>query len=154
MQVCRRYYGYRLGSGAEQQLDPRLAAMQRCWFEGRRCLDVGCNEAVVTLQARHVSLPMTAGPYAGLCLTVCMLLSRCSTWSAVSFMSPMAVQDRHVCHPFHSMSHDDDDAYSTSGSGCFALMHNNICVRHVYTCPATSHISVLAYVMDNAGSTQ
>ncbi|KAL4431013.1 hypothetical protein ABPG75_006269 [Micractinium tetrahymenae] len=66
-----RYYGYRFfgtlpadgqpggqdGAAAQQQQqqqqqqpeDPRLAAFERKWFARRRCLDVGCNEGVVTL---------------------------------------------------------------------------------------------------------
>lgn len=42
-----RYYGYRLGQAFAE--DPRLAALERRWFAGRRCMDVGCNEGLVTL---------------------------------------------------------------------------------------------------------
>ena len=42
-----RYYGYRLGQAFGE--DPRLALFERRWFANRRCLDVGCNEGVVTL---------------------------------------------------------------------------------------------------------
>ncbi|KAK9824349.1 hypothetical protein WJX72_009605 [[Myrmecia] bisecta] len=42
-----RYYGYRLGSAFEE--DPRLQVLDKRWFQGRRCLDIGCNEGVVTL---------------------------------------------------------------------------------------------------------
>lgn len=42
-----RYYGYRIGR--EFSEDPRLALFDREWFTGRRCLDVGCNEGLVTL---------------------------------------------------------------------------------------------------------
>ena len=50
-----RYYGYRLGlqaSGDQHQYyeDVRLSLLQRCWFEGRDVLDVGCNEGIVTLE--------------------------------------------------------------------------------------------------------
>ncbi|KAL4426842.1 hypothetical protein ABPG77_006628 [Micractinium sp. CCAP 211/92] len=59
-----RYYGYRffgtLPAGgqpgedgaaalAPQPEDPRLAAFEGTWFARRRCMDVGCNEGVVTL---------------------------------------------------------------------------------------------------------
>jgi len=40
------YYGYRVGPGLE---DERLLALRPEWFAGRRCLDVGCNEGLVTL---------------------------------------------------------------------------------------------------------
>jgi hypothetical protein len=42
-----RYYGYRMGQAFAE--DPRLAALERAWFARRRCLDIGCNEGVVTL---------------------------------------------------------------------------------------------------------
>jgi hypothetical protein len=42
-----RYYGYRCGGALSE--DPRLAVLDRGWFSGRRCLDVGCNEGIVTL---------------------------------------------------------------------------------------------------------
>jgi len=42
-----RYYGYRLGQ--EFSEDPRLALLERPWFSGKRCMDVGCNEGLVTL---------------------------------------------------------------------------------------------------------
>lgn len=42
-----RYYGYRLGQAFDR--DPRLAMMERSWFARRRCMDVGCNEGLVTL---------------------------------------------------------------------------------------------------------
>jgi 7SK snRNA methylphosphate capping enzyme len=40
------YYGYRVGIDME---DHRLLALRREWFAGRRCLDVGCNEGLVSL---------------------------------------------------------------------------------------------------------
>ena len=40
------YYGYRAGAARE---DHRLLSLRREWFEGRRCLDVGCNEGLVSL---------------------------------------------------------------------------------------------------------
>lgn len=42
-----RYYGYRLGQAFEA--DPRLRLMERAWFARKRCMDVGCNEGVLTL---------------------------------------------------------------------------------------------------------
>ncbi len=30
-------------------LSDRRQVMERCWFAGRRCLDVGCNSGVLTL---------------------------------------------------------------------------------------------------------
>jgi 7SK snRNA methylphosphate capping enzyme len=42
----RGYYGYRVGAAME---DHRLLTLQRAWFAGRRCLDVGCNEGLVSL---------------------------------------------------------------------------------------------------------
>ena len=42
----RGYYGYRVGAELE---DHRLLALQPEWFRGRRCLDVGCNEGLVSL---------------------------------------------------------------------------------------------------------
>lgn len=59
-----RYYGYRFfgtlpaggqpgedgaAASAPQPEDPRLAAFEGKWFSRRRCMDVGCNEGVVTL---------------------------------------------------------------------------------------------------------
>lgn len=43
----KRYYGYRWGTGSGE--DPRLQVMERCWFAGKRCLDVGCNAGLVSL---------------------------------------------------------------------------------------------------------
>jgi 2-polyprenyl-3-methyl-5-hydroxy-6-metoxy-1,4-benzoquinol methylase len=42
-----RYYGYRLGKAFEE--DPRLGLMEKQWFHKKRCLDIGCNEGIVTL---------------------------------------------------------------------------------------------------------
>ena len=42
-----RYYGYRLGQAFSE--DPRLGLLERNWFAGKRCMDVGCNEGLVTL---------------------------------------------------------------------------------------------------------
>lgn len=43
-----RYYGYRF-YGDQRPEDPRLAVFERRWFARRRCLDVGCNEGLITL---------------------------------------------------------------------------------------------------------
>ena len=29
--------------------DPRLALMKKEWFEGKDCLDIGCNQGVITI---------------------------------------------------------------------------------------------------------
>ncbi|KAL8501787.1 hypothetical protein ACS0TY_021053 [Phlomoides rotata] len=42
----RNYYGYRVGHDLE---DPRLKAMKREWFEGKNCLDIGCNSGLITI---------------------------------------------------------------------------------------------------------
>ncbi|KAL3685073.1 hypothetical protein R1sor_003095 [Riccia sorocarpa] len=41
------YYGYRLGKTLDE--DPRLRFLEREWFEGKDCLDIGCNEGLVTI---------------------------------------------------------------------------------------------------------
>ncbi|KAK9907368.1 hypothetical protein WJX75_002345 [Coccomyxa subellipsoidea] len=43
----RRYYGYRIGQAFEE--DPRLKVMEKPWFQNRKCMDIGCNEGMVTL---------------------------------------------------------------------------------------------------------
>ena len=40
------YYGYR---GPGDVVDPRVAAMPAEWFQGLRCLDIGCNAGHVTV---------------------------------------------------------------------------------------------------------
>ena len=42
-----RYYGYRLGNNLGE--DPRVALLEKRWFHKKRCLDIGCNEGIVTL---------------------------------------------------------------------------------------------------------
>ena len=42
-----RYYGYRIGQAFDE--DPRVALFERHWFAKKRCMDVGCNEGIVTL---------------------------------------------------------------------------------------------------------
>ncbi|KAK6941484.1 RNA methyltransferase bin3, C-terminal [Dillenia turbinata] len=43
----RNYYGYRIGPGSED--DPRLKVMRKEWFEGKDCLDIGCNNGLLTI---------------------------------------------------------------------------------------------------------
>ncbi|KAG6968550.1 hypothetical protein JG688_00005749 [Phytophthora aleatoria] len=47
----RSYYTYRLGQKHQGELedDPRLAALDRSWFEGKRGLDIGCNSGELTI---------------------------------------------------------------------------------------------------------
>ena len=42
-----RYYGYRTVDVVAD--DPRLSMLQKHWFARKRCMDVGCNEGVLTL---------------------------------------------------------------------------------------------------------
>ncbi|KMZ73526.1 putative RNA methyltransferase [Zostera marina] len=44
----RYYYGYRLDKNSKQ--DPRLLAFKKEWFEGKNCLDIGCNQGLITIQ--------------------------------------------------------------------------------------------------------
>ncbi|KAL2555210.1 putative RNA methyltransferase [Forsythia ovata] len=43
----RNYYGYRVGQDLEE--DPRIKALKREWFEGKKCLDIGCNSGLITI---------------------------------------------------------------------------------------------------------
>ncbi|KAK4415552.1 putative RNA methyltransferase [Sesamum alatum] len=43
----RNYYGYRVGQDLDE--DPRLKVMKREWFEGKDCLDIGCNSGLMTI---------------------------------------------------------------------------------------------------------
>ncbi|KAK1943995.1 putative RNA methyltransferase At5g51130 [Phytophthora citrophthora] len=47
----RSYYTYRLGQKHQGELgdDPRLAALDKTWFEGKRGLDIGCNSGEFTI---------------------------------------------------------------------------------------------------------
>ncbi|EGZ14094.1 hypothetical protein PHYSODRAFT_513287 [Phytophthora sojae] len=47
----RSYYTYRLGQKHQGELedDPRLAALDKSWFEGKRGLDIGCNSGDLTI---------------------------------------------------------------------------------------------------------
>lgn len=35
--------------GQDLEEDPRLKAMKKEWFEGKDCLDIGCNSGVITI---------------------------------------------------------------------------------------------------------
>ncbi|KAG8048119.1 hypothetical protein GUJ93_ZPchr0008g14090 [Zizania palustris] len=43
----RNYYGYRIDRNIGE--DPRLEIFKRKWFEGKDCLDIGCNQGLVTI---------------------------------------------------------------------------------------------------------
>ncbi|KAG5225699.1 RNA methyltransferase [Salix suchowensis] len=43
----RNYYGYRIN---ELDGDPRLKVFERDWFQGKDCLDIGCNSGILTIQ--------------------------------------------------------------------------------------------------------
>ncbi|XP_050373934.1 probable RNA methyltransferase At5g51130 [Argentina anserina] len=44
----RAYYGYRIGQDTEE--DPRLKVFKKEWFQGKDCLDIGCNAGIMTIQ--------------------------------------------------------------------------------------------------------
>lgn len=41
------YYGYRIDQALDE--DPRMKVLKKEWFEGRDCLDIGCNEGFITI---------------------------------------------------------------------------------------------------------
>ncbi|CAI0390163.1 unnamed protein product [Linum tenue] len=43
----RNYYGYRIGQELDE--DPRIKVLKREWFEGKDCLDIGCNSGIITI---------------------------------------------------------------------------------------------------------
>ncbi|GJZ65694.1 probable RNA methyltransferase [Tanacetum coccineum] len=43
----RNYYTYRIDQGLEE--DPRIKVMKKEWFEGKNCLDIGCNSGLITI---------------------------------------------------------------------------------------------------------
>ncbi|XP_072968900.1 probable RNA methyltransferase At5g51130 isoform X1 [Typha angustifolia] len=43
----KNYYGYRIDRNVNE--DPRLAIFKREWFEGKDCLDIGCNQGLITV---------------------------------------------------------------------------------------------------------
>lgn len=48
--------------------DPRLKFFQREWFEGKDCLDVGCNEGFVTISIGIITFP-SLSPFTGDCFS-------------------------------------------------------------------------------------
>lgn len=34
--------------------DPRLAVFKREWFEGRDCLDIGCNQGLIAISIGNI----------------------------------------------------------------------------------------------------
>ncbi|KAJ0029864.1 hypothetical protein Pint_13238 [Pistacia integerrima] len=44
----KNYYGYRIGEGLDE--DPRLKVFKEEWFQGKNCLDIGCNSGIITIQ--------------------------------------------------------------------------------------------------------
>nr|AFK49570.1 unknown [Lotus japonicus] len=47
----KTYYGYRLAQGMDE--DPRLKVLRKEWFQGKYCLDIGCNNGLITIQIAH-----------------------------------------------------------------------------------------------------
>ncbi|CAA7397356.1 unnamed protein product [Spirodela intermedia] len=43
----RCYYSYRIDRKLSE--DPRLTLMKKEWFEGKDCLDIGCNQGLITI---------------------------------------------------------------------------------------------------------
>ncbi|XP_071737254.1 probable RNA methyltransferase At5g51130 [Rutidosis leptorrhynchoides] len=43
----RNYYSYRIDQGLEE--DPRIKVLRKEWFEGKKCLDIGCNSGLITI---------------------------------------------------------------------------------------------------------
>ncbi|KAE9464453.1 hypothetical protein C3L33_03618, partial [Rhododendron williamsianum] len=50
----RNYYGYRVGQELEE--DPRLKVLKKEWFEGKDCLDIGCNNGTITITIVNVGM--------------------------------------------------------------------------------------------------
>lgn len=44
----KSYYGYRIGQDVDE--DPRLKVLRKEWFESKECLDIGCNNGIITIQ--------------------------------------------------------------------------------------------------------
>ncbi|KAM1061919.1 hypothetical protein ACFX14_026222 [Malus domestica] len=44
----KSYYGYWIGQEMEE--DAKLKVFKKEWFEGRDCLDIGCNSGIMTIQ--------------------------------------------------------------------------------------------------------
>lgn len=48
----RHYYGYRIAGDTKQ--DPRFKVFKKEWFEDKDCLDIGCNQGLITIEiAKH-----------------------------------------------------------------------------------------------------
>jgi 7SK snRNA methylphosphate capping enzyme len=45
----RNYYGYRISNDTDE--DPRLKVLKKEWFEGKDCLDIGCNSGIMTIHS-------------------------------------------------------------------------------------------------------
>ncbi|CAF1899733.1 probable RNA methyltransferase At5g51130 [Brassica napus] len=43
----KNYYGYRISNDMDE--DPRLKVLKKEWFQGKVCLDIGCNSGVMTI---------------------------------------------------------------------------------------------------------
>ncbi|XP_006279785.2 probable RNA methyltransferase At5g51130 [Capsella rubella] len=43
----RNYYGYRISNDTDE--DPRLKVLKKEWFQGKDCLDIGCNSGIMTI---------------------------------------------------------------------------------------------------------
>ncbi|XP_070666485.1 probable RNA methyltransferase At5g51130 [Malus domestica] len=58
----KSYYGYRIGQEMEE--DARLKVFKKEWFEGKDCLDIGCNSGIMTIQiGTFLSLTLALGFY-------------------------------------------------------------------------------------------
>lgn len=45
--------------GQKHTEDPRLAAFKKEWFEGKDCLDIGCNQGLITISVGILSLSLS-----------------------------------------------------------------------------------------------
>ncbi|CAN1132811.1 Probable RNA methyltransferase At5g51130 [Linum perenne] len=50
----RNYYGYRIGEGLDE--DPRLKVFKTEWFQGKDCLDIGCNSGIITIHIGNLHI--------------------------------------------------------------------------------------------------
>lgn len=44
---------YQIGHDVDE--DPRLKVFRKEWFEGKDCLDIGCNNGMITIQIGNIS---------------------------------------------------------------------------------------------------
>ncbi|KAI3932897.1 hypothetical protein MKX01_031879, partial [Papaver californicum] len=44
----RHYYGYHVCK--DMKSDPRLMVLKKEWFEDKDCLDIGCNQGLITIE--------------------------------------------------------------------------------------------------------